>query len=71
MNKLISLLSALFLIGFAIKSLLVGETIGFTGGSTVMRLITFNSDPVEFVIMVLFQLGFAVWILKKLVNKDD
>ncbi len=71
MNKLISLIAALFLIGFAIKSLVADETIGFTGGSTIARSITLDSDPIEFVIMILFQFGFAGWIIKKLANKDD
>lgn len=65
MNKLITLIIALYLIGSAIVSLVTGETIGFAAGYSATRSITFDSNPVEFVIMIFAQFGIAVLILKE------
>lgn len=56
-KNILWLLIGIFLIVYATWSIFSGNIIGFFGGSSATREVSFSSDPVEFILMCSFQYG--------------
>lgn len=65
MNRFILLLSGIFFVFVAGLSLYSGKNIGFTAGGNHAGQIYRDSNPIEFVLMTMFQLGVGLLFLKE------
>mgnify|MGYP000005818945 FL=1 len=71
MKRILRFVGFLFCFYLGIDALIMGETQGFSARGTD-RMINFESNPIEYILMILFCFVFGVYLLKiALFNKDD
>ena len=71
MNRLILLCIGSAFILMGLYSLITGDSIGFSGGNIAGRSISFVTEPIEFILSVLFKIGFGVWLIKANISSDE
>ena len=73
MVKILVGLFAVYLIFGASSSLLSGETLPFLGPkyATNSSLIVYQEQPKRFAFEVLMRLGVGLWLIKKVLSKND